>query len=78
MAKPIDIEKVKNLYMHPVQIAARDEFLKIVTQHGNGKWAFEELEWKLYVDNIDKYEELSEDDKFALNTYMISFRSLYK
>ena len=78
MIIPVNIDMNKELYMKPVQIAARDAFLKLVRKHGNGKWAFEELEWLLYVQNIDAYESLSEEEKFDLNTYMISFRSLYK
>ena len=78
MIIPVNIDTNKELYMKPVQIAARDGFLRLVQKHGNGKWAFEELEWLLYVQNIDAYESLSEEEKFDLNTFMISFRSLYK
>ena len=80
MIVPIDLneEEKLNLYMTPAQIAVRKGFLNIVKKHGNGKWAFEELEYKLYVEHIDEYEALSEEDKFDLNIFMISFRSLYK
>lgn len=78
MSSPVNIDDNKLLYMHPLQAAARDLFLEISKKHGNGKWAFEELEYKLYVEHIDEYEALSEEDKFALNIYMIAFRSLYK
>ena len=80
MIVPVDFNKNEtlSLYMEPVQIAAREGFLKIVEKHGNGKWAFEELEYKVYVEHIDDYEVLSEKEKYDLNTFMISFRSLYK
>ena len=78
MNLPVNIDMNKELYMKPVQIKAREAFLKLAQKHGNGRWAFEELEWLLYVQNIDAYESLSEEDKFDLNTFMISFRSLYK
>ena len=78
MHKPADIEGKLYLYLKPVQIRARERFLEICEAHGNGRWAFETLEWEVYVEHIDEYESLSEDEKFDLNTFMISFRSLYK
>ena len=80
MIVPVNFNDKERLssYMTPVQIAAREGFLKMAEKHGNGKWAFEELEWKVYVEHIDEYEALSEEDKFSLNTFMIAFRSLYK
>ena len=78
MYRPLDFEKCKELYLHPLELEIRDEYLKIVRKHGNGRWAFDELEWKIYVDGIDKYESMSEDEKFIINLYMMAFRSLYK
>ena len=78
MNVPANIEENLELYMHPIQIKARNRFLEICKEHGNGKWAFERVEWEVYVDNIDAYEALSEDEKWILNTFMIAFRSLYK
>ena len=78
MHKPADIENNLELYLEPVQIKVRNRFLEIAKEHGNGKWAFERLEWEVYVEYIDDYEELSEEEKFNLNMYMIAFRSLYK
>ena len=71
-------EELECLFMHPLEAKMRRKFLEIVKKHGNGLWAFEELEWKIYVDGIDAYEALSEEEQWDLNTYMISFRSLYK
>jgi hypothetical protein len=78
MIKPTDVKNNLNLYMHPLQIMARNMFLKMAEKHGNGLWAFEELEWKIYIDLIDEYEALNEEDKYALDSYMRAFRSLYK
>jgi hypothetical protein len=80
MITPVNFNEkgILELYMSPVQIAAREGFLHIVEEHGNGKWAFEELEYKVYVEHIDEYEALNEEEKYDLNTFMISFRSLYK
>lgn len=78
MHRPADIEGKLHLYLKPVQIKARERFLKICEEHGNGLWAFERLEWEIYIDNIDLYESLSEEEKFDLNTFMSAFRSLYK
>ena len=78
MLIPVNIDEKKNLYMHPLQIMAREMFLDIVKKHGNGKWAFEELEWLVYVEEIDEYEKLSEEEKWILNSFMRAFRSLYK
>ena len=78
MIKPVDMELSKGAYMHPIEIYVRDLYLQIVQKHGNGKWAFEELEWEIYVKGIDSYEAMSRDDKIILNLYMKAFRSLYK
>lgn len=78
MIKPVEIETCKSLYMHPLEIMVRDRFLELVKKHGNGIWAFEELEWIIYINEIDKYEALSNEEKFILDLYMRSFRSLYK
>jgi hypothetical protein len=64
--------------LHPIEAELITVFLKIVQKHGNGLWAFEELEWLVYIENIDKYESLNEEDKFILNAFMKAFRSLYK
>ena len=76
--RPADIDNNLELYIHPVQIKARKRFLEICKEHGNGKWAFEKLEWEVYVEGIDEYEALSEDEQWQLNTFMIAYRSLYK
>ena len=78
MARPVEMDLRKHLYLHPIELYVRDLYLEIIQKHGNGKWAFEELEWKIYVEDIDKYEALSEYDKIILNLYMKAFRSLYK
>ena len=78
MYRPLDFEKCKELYLHPSEIAIREEYLEIVRKHGNGRWAFDELEWKIYVDRAEEYESMSEDEKFIVNFYMMAFRSLYK
>lgn len=78
MYRPLDFEKCNELYLHPLELAIRDEYLRIVKKHGNGLWAFNELEWKIYVDGIDKYESLNKDEKLIVNLYMKAFRSLYK
>ena len=61
-----------------LQKMIREKYMEIVEKHGNGKWAFDELEWWLYVQNIDMYESFSEEEQWEINTYMQSFRSLYK
>ena len=76
--RPVNMEEKKGLYMHWLEIYARDKFLEFARAHGNGNWAFETLEYHIYVENIDKYEHLNEDEKFILNSFMKSFRSLYK
>ena len=78
MYRPVNMEEKKGLYMHLLEAYARDKFLEFARAHGNGLWAFETLEYHIYVENIDKYERLNEDEKFILNSFMKSFRSLYK
>lgn len=79
MYKPLDLNnELECLYMHPVEAKIRNKFLDIVRKHGNGKWAFEELEWLVYIEHIDEYEAMNEDDKFLMNVFMKAFRSLYK
>lgn len=79
MYKPLDLNnELECLYMHPVEAKIRNKFLDIVRKHGNGKWAFEELEWLVYIEHVDEYEAMNEDDKFLMNVFMKAFRSLYK
>ena len=79
MYKPLDLnDELECLYMHPIEAKLRNKFLEIAKKHGNGEWAFEELEWIVYINAIDEYEKLSEDDKWVLNSFMRAFRSLYK
>ena len=79
MYKPLYLNnELECLYMHPVEAKIRNKFLDIVRKHGNGKWAFEELEWLVYIEHIDEYEAMNEDEKFLMNVFMKAFRSLYK
>lgn len=79
MYRPLDLNNdLECLFMHPIEARLRNMFLEIVKKHGNGLWAFEELEWKVYVEYIDEYEAMNEDDKFHMNVFMKAFRSLYK
>ena len=79
MYKPLDLNnELECLIMNPIEAKLRNAFLKIVEKHGNGSWAFDELEWKVYVEHIDDYEAMNEDDKFHTNVFMRAFRSLYK
>ena len=79
MHKPLDLkDELECMYMHPIEAKMRMKFLDIVKKHGNGLWAFEELEWKIYVEGIDEYEIMDEEDKFHMNVFMKAFRSLYK
>ena len=70
----------KNLeyYLHPIEIKLRDRYLQIVSQHGNGLWAFNTLEWEVYESNANKYEVLNEEEKYILNMYMKALKCLYK
>ena len=79
MYKPLDMsDELECKLMHPIEAKLRRKFLEIVKKHGNGLWAFEELEWLVYIDHIDDYEAMNEDDKYLMNLFMRSFRSLYK
>ena len=79
MYKPLDLNnELDCLIMNPIEAKLRNAFLEIVKKHGNGAWAFDELEWKVYVEHIDDYEAMNEDDKFHMNVFMRAFRSLYK
>ena len=79
MYKPLDLnDELECTLMYPIEAKLRMKFLDIVKKHGNGQWAFEELEWLVYVEHIDDYEAMDEDDKIRLNVFMKAFRSLYK
>lgn len=78
MVLPTDNEQRLSEYLHPIEQKVRARYLQLVNKHGVGKWGFDELEWEIYVKNIDAYEALSEEEKLILNTYMFAFRSLYK
>ena len=78
MILPTDNEIKLGEFLHPIEQRVRERYLQLVDKHGVGKWAFDELEWEIYIKNIDAYEALSDDDKLILNAYMFAFRSLYK
>ena len=79
MYKPLDLNnELECLFMNPIEAKLRNAFLKIVEKHGNGSWAQEELSWIIYIKHIDEYESLNEEDKFTLNMFMNTIRSLYK
>ena len=78
MVLPTDNENKLSSFLHPIEQKIRERYLQLVNKHGVGKWGFDELEWEIYVKNIDAYEALSEEEKLVLNTYMFAFRSLYK
>lgn len=78
MMMPFIMEEHKHEYIHPIHLRVREKFLDICKKHGNGVWAFEELEWLIYIKHIHEYEQLNDEDKFTLNLFMYSFRSLYK
>ena len=79
MYKPLDLNnELECLFMNPIEAKLRNAFLKIIEKHGNGSWAFDELEWKVYIEHIDEYEAMNEEDKFQMNVFMKAFRSLYK
>lgn len=73
-----ECESLEYCRLHPIEARLVVKFLEIAKKHGNGLWAFEELEWLVYIENIDKYESLDEEEKFILNSFMKAFRSLYK
>ena len=79
MYRPLDLSnELECALMHPIEAKLRMKFLEIVEEHGNGLWAFEELEWLVYINSIDEYEAMSEEDKYHMNLFMRAFRSLYK
>jgi len=78
MVLPTDNESNLSSFLHPIEQKVRGRYLQLVDKHGVGKWAFDELEWEIYVKNIDAYEALSDEEKIILNNYMFAFRSLYK
>lgn len=78
MYRPADIENNLELYLHPIEIKLRDRFLEISRKHGNGIWSYDTLSWEVYIDGIDAYEALNEEEKYILNTYMQVLRKLYK
>lgn len=64
--------------MTELQKMLKETFLQMVAKHGNGRWAYEELEWWLYERDKDWYNSFNEDQKHELESYMISFRNFYK
>lgn len=74
----LNTNKDLRYYLHPLELRLRDRYIEIVSQHGNGLWALDTLSWEVYINNIDAYEQLNEDDKFIVNMYMKALRCLYK
>lgn len=75
---PVRADEKLELYLHPIEIKIRSRYLEIVQKHGNGLWALEELNWEIYEKHADKYNALSEDEKYILNMYMKVLSCLYK
>jgi hypothetical protein len=65
--------------MNDMEKRIKERFLKISEKHdGDGLRAFKQLEYEIYVDHIDEYDALEENEKIKLNVFMKAFRSLYK
>lgn len=78
MILPSENDNRLHVFLHPIEEKIRTRYLQLVDKHGVGLWAFDELEWEVYVKSIDEYEALSQEEKDILNAYMFAFRSLYK
>ena len=75
---PVRADENLENYLHPIEIKIRTRYLEIIQKHGNGLWALEELTWEIYDKHVDKYNALSEDEKYILNMYMKVLSCLYK
>lgn len=64
--------------MDYIKRVLKNKMIEFSQKHGNGKWAYEELEWWLYETQQKNLAMLNEDEMFEINTFMNSFRSLYK
>ena len=78
MILPSENDNRLHVFLHPIEEKIRTRYLQLVDKHGVGLWAFDELEWEIYIKSIDEYEALSQEEKYILNAYMFAFRSLYK
>lgn len=55
----------------------QNAYLKIIKKHNNPVWAREELEWYVYDKYKDRYDKLSSEDKYIIDTYFSALKKIY-
>ena len=63
--------------MEQVIYLLKIKFIDIVRKHNNCKWAYEELHWLVYSHCRAEYDNLTEEDKRAVDDYMSALRKLH-
>lgn len=61
----------------PVEKIVTDKFCKIVEKHGNGKWALDELEYLIFEAYRGEFENLCEDDQWAVRHVIDAYKKIY-
>ena len=54
-----------------------ESFLAIVSRHNNGRWATNELEHSVFINNKYNFYSLDEDLQWSIRGYLKSLRFIY-
>lgn len=55
----------------------KNTFVYFVSSHGNGRWATNELEYKVFHDNYFNFYNLSEEFQWIVRMYIKALRFIY-
>lgn len=52
-------------------------FLGLLEKHGNPKWAREELDWIIFVEQGEIFENLSEHEQWIVRNYLDGLKKVH-
>lgn len=52
-------------------------FLGLLEKHGNPKWAREELDWIIFVEQGEHFERLDESDQWIVRNYLDGLKKVH-
>lgn len=61
-----------------IELSILNKFVKILKKHSNPIWAYDELEYLIFVKHVDLFNALNEDDQWEVRTVMIALKKIYK
>lgn len=55
-----------------------NKFIEILGRHGNPVWAMEELDYLIYVEHNDEFNNLCEKDQWEVRSCMLGLDKIYR